>query len=191
MQPTIFVRALCLAATLSCLGAHAQTNVYKWTDKAGRVHFSDTAPPPDAIDATRKRMGGDYVDGETLPYATQVAMKRNPVTLYVGGDCREPCSQARELLYRRGIPYGERDAQANASDAGALKKLVGALEVPTLVVGDTPLKGYEEGQWQAALDGAGYPRARLPGQAARPRQASRIAPQPAQADPPAPETRPR
>jgi glutaredoxin len=158
--------ALAVGALVSCLDSVAQTNVYKWTDKDGKVHFSDTPPPPDAKNSSQKRLGGGYVETENLPFATQSAMKRNPVTLYVGSDCGDPCAQGREMLSKRGIPYTERDAQGNAADAEALKKLVGGLDVPTLVIGESKIKGYEESQWQSALDGAGYPRTRLPGQAA-------------------------
>jgi glutaredoxin len=191
MQSSTIVRALCVAALLSSLGAQAQTNVYKWTDKDGKVHFSDTPPPPDVKNSSQRRLGGGYVETENLPYATQMAMKRNPVTLYVGADCGAPCSQGRDLLAKRGIPYSERDAQGNAADSEALKKLVGGLEVPTLVIGEAKIKGYEEGQWHGALDGAGYPRTRLPGQAAGPRPKTGPAPDAAKAEPAEPETKPQ
>jgi glutaredoxin len=166
-MPSIpILRALCIAALFSALQAEAQSNVYRWVDKDGKTHFSDTPPPADAKGQSQRRMGGGYVETENLPYATQIAVQRNPVTLYTGPDCGEPCSQGRDLLAKRGVPFTERDAQANAADAEALKKLVGGLEVPTLVIGEAKIKGYEEGQWHGALDGAGYPRTRLPGQAA-------------------------
>ena len=113
----------------------------------------------------QKRMGGGGGDDTQLPYATQLAAQRNPVTIFVGPDCGDPCSRGRDLLTRRGVPYTERDAQNNPADQEALKKLVGGLDVPTLVIGQRPTKGYEEDMWQAALDSAGYPRTRLPGQA--------------------------
>ncbi|HEX7605813.1 MAG TPA: glutaredoxin family protein, partial [Usitatibacter sp.] len=94
-----------------------------------------------------------------------VAKRRNPVTLYTGGDCGDACVKGRELLERRGIPYTERDAQINDADREALKKLVGSLYVPTLVVGEATTKGFDEDLWQAAFDSAGYPKTRLPGQA--------------------------
>jgi glutaredoxin len=195
MQSMTIVRALCIAALLACVGAQAQTNVYKWADKEGNVHFSDTPPPPEVTISSQRRLGGGYVETENLPYATQMAMKRNPVTLYVGADCGDPCSQGRDLLAKRGIPYSERDAQANAADSEALKKLVGGLDVPTLVVGEAKLKGYEASQWHGALDGAGYPRTRLPGQAAGPRATAKPpgepAAEPAKADAAEPEARPQ
>ena len=156
-----FVLAAALAAGLA---AQAQTDVYRWTDKDGKVHFSDTPPPEEARGVSQKRMGGGYVDQSQLPYATQVAMKRNPVTLYVGTQCGDPCASGRALLAARGVPFTERNAQANAAENEALRKVSGGLEVPFLLVGENKLKGYEEGAWNAALDAAGYPRTRLPGQ---------------------------
>jgi glutaredoxin len=144
--------------------AHAQTNVYRWVDKDGKVQFSDSPPPADAKNATQRRLGGGAPDDGQLPYATQVAAKRYPVTLFTGTDCGDFCVKGRDLLTRRGIPFTERDAQSNAVDREELLKLSGALLVPVLVVGESKVKGYEEGQWRAALDAAGYPGTRLPSQ---------------------------
>jgi len=105
-----------------------------------------------------------------------MAMKKSPVTLFVGSDCGEPCANGRDLLAKRGVPFSERDAQGNAEAAEELKKLVGGLEVPVLVVGDIKVKGYEQGQWNSALDSAGYPKTRLPGQATAARRDPNPAP---------------
>ena len=156
--------AAAAATALACsLEAGAQSTVYKWTDSQGKVHFSDTPPTEQAKGVTQKRMGGGEVDASQLPYATQLAAKSNPVTLYTAPQCGDPCTSARSLLGERGIPYSERNAQANPADAEEVKRLIGAMQVPVLVIGANHLKGYEEGAWQAALDGAGYPRTRLPG----------------------------
>lgn len=163
------VHALCVAALAAALGAQAQSTIYRWVDKNGKVHFSDS-PPADTSNVTQQRMGGGYVDDSQLPYATQQAMKKSPVTLFVSNDCGELCAQGRELLNRRGIPFSERNAQANAGDAEALRKLIGELQVPVLLVGESSLKGYSEETWQSALDGAGYPRTRLPRPATAPQR---------------------
>ncbi|HEY2627991.1 MAG TPA: glutaredoxin family protein [Usitatibacter sp.] len=142
--------------------AQAQTTVYKWTDKDGKVHFSDSLPDSE-VNASQKQMGGGGPENANLPYATQMAAQRNPVTLYASARCAESCTNARNLLESRGIPYTERDPQTNSADGEALRKLVGDLYVPVLVVGTSPTKGYQEDQWNAALDSAGYLRTRLPG----------------------------
>ena len=159
------IPVIALVAALGAVGAMAQTSVYRWVDKEGNVHFSDT-PPLDDAKVTEKRINARQADDSQLPYATQMAMKRNPVTLFSSKNCGEPCASGRDILASRGIPYSERSPEANPADAEALKKLIGALEVPVLVVGDTTLKGYNDATWNAALDSAGYPRTLLPGQVA-------------------------
>jgi len=156
--------AVAMAACMLAWAAQAQTSVYRWVDKDGKVHFSSEPPPPDAANVTEKRMGGGGVSEGQLPYATQQAMKSHPVTLYVSNKCGDYCSDGRALLSSRGIPYTERNAEANPEDAEKLKQLVGALQAPVLVVGTTPVKGFAAGSWNAALDSAGYPRTKLPGQ---------------------------
>jgi glutaredoxin len=166
MQHRIAIRVVCIAALLACLGAQAQSNVYRWVDKDGKVHFSDTPPPPEAKDATQKRMGNaGPADENQMPYATQMAAKSSPVTLYTSNDCGDLCAKGRDLLSRRGIPYAEKNAEKNADDAESLKKLVGSFQVPVLLVGERTVKGFDESSWQAALDTAGYAKTRLPGQA--------------------------
>jgi glutaredoxin len=184
MKPTRI--ALAAIAALLVIAAQAQTNVYRWVDKDGKVHFSDTPPPEDAKNATQRRFGGGAADDSQLPYATQQAMKRNPVTLFTGNDCGDPCARGRNLLNARGVPFSEKNAQANAADQEALKKLIGSLDVPLLVVGESKTRGYEESTWNSALDSAGYPRTRLPGQAPLRQPAPAAAPAPAKA--PEPET---
>lgn len=158
------IAAAALAALVAACAASAQTSVYRWVDKDGKVHFSDAPPASDARDVTQKQMGGGTPDASLLPFATQTAMQRNPVTMYVSNDCGDLCTQGRTLLSNRGIPYSVRNAETTPAHAEALKKLIGALQVPALAVGQTTLKGFDEGSWQSALDTAGYPRARQPGQ---------------------------
>jgi hypothetical protein len=160
------VRLLCAFAVLAAAAAQAQSTVYRWVDKDGKVQFTDSPPPADAKSSSERRMGGGYVDESQLPYATQVAAKRHPVTLYVSNECGDLCVQGRALLSNRGVPYAEKNAQANLADQAALQKHAGALSVPFLLVGETKLKGFDADSWNAALDTAGYARTRLPGQAA-------------------------
>jgi len=178
---TRHIVALC--CTIAASAALAQSTVYRWVDKDGKVHFSDAPPPADAKQSSQKTLGGGYVDRE-YPYAVQQAMKKNPITLYTAPSCGEPCANGRNLLSERGIPFKERDAGASAAAQKELKELIGGLEVPVLLVGTSPIKGYDTGQWGLALDDAGYPRARAPGQ--QPTRGVQEAPAAPQAPPAAP-----
>lgn len=143
---------LCLAAA----GAQAG-EMFRWVDAEGKVHYTDQPPPGSARQVEEKKLQSNIVDTTELPYATQQAMKKYPVTLYVS-DCGEACNAARAHLNQRGVPFTTKNPQTTPADAEALTKLVGAAYVPVLVVGSAVSKGYEKGAWDAALDGAGYPR---------------------------------
>jgi glutaredoxin len=141
----------------------ANAEIYRWVDEAGRVHYSDH-PPASVKDAKRVSTSENTVEGDRLPFATREAMKKNPVTLYAT-KCGAACDQARALLGKRSIPYTAKNPEGSQADAEALKQLVGALQVPVLVVGtQAPITGFEASAWEAALDSAGYPKtASLPG----------------------------
>jgi len=152
MKTLLIVLVLALAA-----GPAAAGKLYKWTDKDGKVHYTDQPPPSEAKASERKQFGDKPAPDASLPYALQQAVKNFPVTLY-SSDCGDACSKASALLSKRGVPITEK----NASDPAAgeeLKALTGGkLEVPVLKIGGQMLRGYEEGSWNTALDAAGYPK---------------------------------
>jgi len=152
---------LCVALAFAA-GAQAQT-VYKWVDKDGKVHFGD-APPSDQDAREQRIRGGGPSSEEQMPYATQMAMKSNPVTVYTSNDCGDLCAKGRDLLAKRGVPFTEKNAEKSAEDAAKLKQLAGGFQVPVMTVGDKLVKGFSEAAWQSALDDAGYAKERLPGQ---------------------------
>lgn len=146
----------CLLLSLFLLmAAPIQADVYRWEDPEGKVHYSDQPPPPTARRIERRRVA-DIAADPSMPYVLQEAMKNNPVTLFVY-DCGDGCTKAQALLSKRGVPHTTRDPLDPAARE-ELKKLTGGEEIaPVLQVGRQVLRGFEEGQWNAALDGAGYP----------------------------------
>jgi hypothetical protein len=151
------VLALCMTALLAAAGADADQKLYRWTDANGRVFYTDTPPPGDARNVEKKSLG-DRAGTGPLPYATQMAAKSFPVTLYIS-DCGEACDEGRKLLDARGVPYAEKAARDQAVQAELLKLTGGtSVEVPVLVVGRTIVRGWEATQWHSTLDAAGYPK---------------------------------
>lgn len=130
--------------------------LYRWVDSDGKVHYTDQAPDAKAKNVEQRKFGGNVIDTSELPYATRLALKNFPVTLYAN-DCGEPCKLALDHLSKRGIPF-ERKTIKDQAESEQLKKIAGALEVPTLVVGKTTLKGFHSQNWDSALDTAGYPK---------------------------------
>lgn len=130
---------------------------YRWVDEKGSVEWRDTPPPTTAKKVEQRTITTSTIPTSELPYSLQQAVKNFPVTLWVT-DCGELCDRARAHLKRRGVPYTDRNPQA---DFEAFKKASGGGEVPLLFVGSTRLKGYSESEWDSALDLAGYPKTAL------------------------------
>ncbi len=153
-------QALSLGLVMALVAASALGQAYRWVDKDGRVHYTQTPPPPDAKDVQRKKLGGNVAESSNLPYATQRAAQNFPVTLYTSPDCGAPCDSARSSLVNRGVPFKEISVvdQKSVED---LKKVSGKIQLPALVVGSEVQSGFLEGAYKSALDDAGYPSSAL------------------------------
>jgi hypothetical protein len=119
------------AAILSAVCADAFGQAYRWVDQDGRVHYTQTPPPPDAKGVQRKSFRHGPVGTVDLPYATQLAAKNFPVTLYTQPDCGAPCDQARALLVKRAVPFREVSV-VTQKDADEMKRLSGKSDLPLL-----------------------------------------------------------
>ena len=136
---------------------------YRWVDNQGRVHYSDQPPPASLANRTsQKNYKGSVVEG-TEPYVLRQARERFPVTLFATGSCGMPCELAENHLSRRGIPYASKDPSNDPEAQKLLAASGGKFRVPTLLVGNDKLDGYEEDAWNKALDRAGYPKSPMPG----------------------------
>lgn len=174
MRGVVF--AVLLGATCA-----ASAQMYRWTDANGRVHVTDTPPPASAKAVWRKSttVSSALPDNASQPYSLQVAAKNFPVTLYTSSSC-EPCGSARSLLNSRGVPFRE-VLVVDEAQQDQLRKVAGALAVPSVTVGSNLQKGFEENAYHSLLDIAGYPKSGiLPARnQAEPKPPPAPAPQPA------------
>jgi hypothetical protein len=152
----IFAVFICSLSLLA--GPAAAAQLYRWVDDKGHVEWRDTPPPTTAKNVEQRNISTSTIQTSSLPYSVQLAAKNFPVTLWMN-NCGATCDQARALLNRRGVPYTEKDPQA---DSEGFKKVSGGdMGIPLLFVGSTKLRGYLESEWDSALDVAGYPRTAL------------------------------
>ena len=164
MKPTVRHLAPLLGGLLLAAGA-AQAQ-YKVVAPDGSVTYTDR--PPATANARVTPLGRNAIAAAAatnpelaLPLELRNAVQRHPVTLYTGEPCG-PCDSARRLLQQRGVPYTERRVTTD-EDGAALERLIGARSVPSLMVGNQPLRGFNDADWMSYLDAAGYPRqSRLP-----------------------------
>ncbi|MEX1993017.1 MAG: glutaredoxin family protein [Steroidobacteraceae bacterium] len=150
MKRALLAAALCVQVT------SAGAQLYRWTDSAGRVHYTDTPPPAQATEVQRKRASVPASGSPAEPFVLQRARKEFPVTLYTTPRC-DPCDEARSLLNVRGVPFREVSVTSDPKDMEALNKAVGSNAVPSLVVGRLSQAGFEARAYHSMLDSAGYP----------------------------------
>ncbi len=155
MRPIVFCMALVLLAATSV----SARQLYRWVDPSGRVFYTDKLPPKDARNIEQKKLG-DPPPELPLPYELQRAVKTFPVVLYAS-DCGPPCDAARQLLDKRGVPHEDRDARDPVIQQEMARFTGGPVEVPLMLVGRTAVKGFEPGEWNNALDAAGYPKSSI------------------------------
>ena len=159
--------------------------LYRWVDKDGKVHYGDAPPMTPGQPSEKRKLAAPAADARAPSYETQLAAKNFPVSLYTAPKCGQLCDQARSLLNARGIPFSEITVN-DPKRQEELIRLVGAAELPALLVGKQVHKGFEAGLYNIALDAAGYGKSPAPGQAkapapaATPASESKVASEPAQ-----------
>jgi hypothetical protein len=130
--------------------------LYRSIDENGNVQYSDK-PIPDAADTEKLNASFEPVAEDSLPFETRRANSKFPVTLYVADSCGSGCTEARDYLIKRGIPFTEKKL-VTADDIEAFRKDSGGNQIPVMHLGTKWLTGFMESTWRLALDDAGYPK---------------------------------
>ncbi|MFT3849403.1 MAG: DUF4124 domain-containing protein [Propionivibrio sp.] len=148
-----------LAAVLSVASLAGAQTTYRWVDQATKqTVYSDQPPPPGTPGVVK--VGSEAREAEPqVPYATRQAAEKYPVTLFTAASCTDACTQARDLLNQRGVPFTERMLNSE-EDQAEFAKQMGSKDVmvPSLTVGQQRFRGLESGAWNNLLDLAGYPK---------------------------------
>ena len=147
---------LLLVMALVAIGipaAQADT-LYKWVDSQGRVSYHDQ-PPPDAagyrVEEKVLGPGNKHKEDDTLAKVVE----KFPVVLYSVPDCGS-CDLARFYLQKRKVPFTEQNLNADPELQQTLKKKIGSLSAPTIMIGEKVMKGYVESVLEGEFDGVGY-----------------------------------
>jgi len=146
---TLIVFAMGVSGTVSA------AKLYKWVDENGNVSYQDS-PPPEEVEYEEKALRGSATEGSDYGELMTAASDSAPITLYSVATC-DSCDLIRLHLDKNGIPYAEKDAAEDIAVQEELKVKTGALQVPTLSIGDNVLTGYSKSSIDQALVAAGYP----------------------------------
>lgn len=138
------------------LSAAQAGSLYKWVDSEGRVSYHDQPPPEGSgyrVEEKNISTGKKATEDESL----KKIVEKYPVTLYSVPVCGS-CDLARAYLQKRKVPYSEHNLDNNPDLQQKLKKQIGSLSAPTIMIGEKVMKGYVESILEGELDSAGYPK---------------------------------
>lgn len=136
------------------LSANAHAQLYKWVAPDGKITYSDT-PPPSSVKKVEEKSVASGPSTAGLPYELAQAVKSSPVTLYTTDKC-EACTDARNLLTTRGVPFAEKTVNTN-DEIARLKQAGGDKQLPFASIGSQKQSGFNSELWDTALTSAGYP----------------------------------
>ncbi|MEH6617072.1 MAG: DUF4124 domain-containing protein [Porticoccus sp.] len=124
----------------TCLLAPAvYGEIYKWVDKSGKVHFSDTKPTGGAVEQVEVK-----VNTITSPSVSESdfldALGRRKVVMYSAVWCGV-CKKARRYFQQEGIPFKEYDIESSRKGRQDFAKLNGR-GVPIILVGKQQMSGF-------------------------------------------------
>lgn len=126
-----------------------QAEIYKWTDAAGKSHFSGSKPANPASVENRNELEAKSpplapVDTKTQPAAPQV-------DLYVTSWCPY-CKKAMAFLRKNDIAFNTYDIEQDLVAAARKKTLdPGYSGIPLAIINGTAFRGFSEAQYQKAL----------------------------------------
>jgi len=159
------ILAVVLLTVLGVSTASAE-KLYKWIDKDGNVSYHDQPPADASYRVEEKNLGSNkQKEDDTLANVVE----KYPVVLYSVPDCGS-CDLARAYLQKRKVPFTEQNLNSSPELQQTLKKKIGSLSAPTIMVGEKVMKGYVESLLAGELDDAGYPKASAPEAAAGEKQ---------------------
>ncbi len=147
---------LIIVLAVASLSAVQAGTLYKWVDSQGRVSYHDQ-PPPEGSDyrVEEKNLGSGKKS--VVDSTLEKIVEKYPVILYSVPECGS-CDLARIYLQKRKVPFTEQNLENNGELQQTLKKKIGALSAPTIMIGEKVMKGYVESILEGELDTAGYPK---------------------------------
>ncbi len=137
--------------------AVAVTTILECVEADGSVSFSDVCPPGSVKTGERRYSSSIGIGQDQMPYGAESP----EITLYSVANC-DACDLVRNVLNTRNVPYNEKNVAENVEHQDELRDAAGALNVPTVLIGENILSGYNRSAIEAALNQAGFELAAQP-----------------------------
>ncbi|PLX80589.1 MAG: hypothetical protein C0615_00700 [Desulfuromonas sp.] len=155
---------IALLVLFSCLvfPFSVSAEIYKWVDKEGTVHFTDSPPPSSAQaevvnpEPNRVEGYGKISENRERPNLDELTTKKKSrnlptVELYVTSWCGY-CKKAEAWFKNHNIPFVKYDVEKDKAAARRKASMTSSSGVPFVLIGDVGIPGYSEVAFEQALD---------------------------------------
>ena len=144
--------------TISCLLSTQvlAVKIVECVDEAGNSTFQDRCPPGTTVAGEKKFYTGKKESDASTPDV--------PITLYTVPAC-DACDVVRNILEKYGANVSEKNVESDVALQRELQEKSGAtgtLSVPTVIVGEKVIVGYNKQDLIASLEAAGFKQAGAP-----------------------------
>lgn len=138
-----------LTLIFTSINVIAAVKIVECEDEKGNRAFHKMCPPSTKMVGEKKLLTGqsdkEKADGDININAT----------IYIVPDC-DTCEEVMEFLQTRNISITEKVVDKDLNLQTELTELTGGLKVPTVIIGESVIIGYNRAELKAALKTAGY-----------------------------------
>ena len=114
------------------------SEILKWTDSDGRVHFGDK--PPAGAETSIVEVRINTYESPNIEALQEILNPKDKVVMYSAEWCGV-CKKAKKYFRENNIPYKDYDIDKSSKGKKDYKKL-GAKGVPVILVGKKRLNGF-------------------------------------------------
>lgn len=117
------------------------SEIYRWVDDQGKVHFSDQAPEEHQSESLQLKINTyESVTYESLNIPLPKSTRAKKVIMYSAVWCGV-CAKAKRYFEHKGIPYTDYDIETSEQGKRGFKQLNGK-GVPIILVGNQRMNGF-------------------------------------------------
>ena len=137
-----------LLALLMTASFVVNAEIYKWKDKDGLIHFSDSATEKEKYEKITVKVNTyTHVTYQKIrSKADSVESNRKSVVMYGTSWCGY-CKKARNYFNSKNIDFTDLDVETNAN-AKAQFNALGGGGVPVILVGNMRINGFDEATFE-------------------------------------------
>jgi glutaredoxin len=146
----------CLLLSVALLPLITGAEIYKWTDKNGKVHYSDTPVADETIEKVDELALSKNISSYTNVSVQIVAIDFGPnqnarrdaslLVMYTTTRCGY-CAKARRYFAEHGIEFSEKNIELDTQFREEFDQ-IGGKGVPVIIAGNKKMTGFSESKFK-------------------------------------------